>query len=124
MTALLAQAKGPYSTRKRAGGFLFLSGQGAIDPATGEVAAKGIRDETRLTLDNIALLLAAEGYALSDLVDVTCYLTDLADWPALNEIYGAYLGEDARPTRTAVGVASLPFGLCVEITCIAYKAPG
>ena len=118
----LPPAMGPYATTKRANGFLFLSGQGGIDPETGARGAFGIAEETRLTLENIERLLQSEGYALSDLVQMTCYLTDLNDWPAMNTAYEAFLPADARPPRTAVGVASLPFGLALEITAVAYKA--
>ncbi|MGB3376243.1 MAG: RidA family protein [Microbacterium sp.] len=115
------RAMGPYSTVRRAGDFLFLSGQGGLDPVTSE-RAEGIHAETRTALANVELLLNAEGFALQDLVQVTCYLTDLADWPRMNEAFTEYLGEVIPPTRTAVGVASLAFGLSFELTCVAYRS--
>ncbi|MGC0367214.1 2-iminobutanoate/2-iminopropanoate deaminase [Rhodococcus sp. 27YEA15] len=117
----LPAPQGPYSTTLRAGGFLYLAGQGALDPSTGTPGASGVESETRLTLRNIERLLHAEGYKFEDLVQVTCYLTDMNDWPRMNEVYASVLGPDARPTRTAIGVASLPFGLNVEMTCVAYR---
>lgn len=117
----LPPAMGPYATTRRAAGFLFLSGQGGIDPETGKRGAFGIVDETRLTLENIQRLLRSERYEMADLVQVTCYLTDMEDWPALNTVYAEFMGPDTRPPRTAVGVASLPFGLTVEIAAVAYK---
>ena len=113
---------GPYSTSMRAGPMLYLSGQGAIDPATGEATPGDIEAETRQTLANVERLLRTEGFSFTDLVQVTCYLTDLREWPRMNEAYADVLGEDARPTRTAVGVAELPFGLRIEMTCVAYRA--
>jgi 2-iminobutanoate/2-iminopropanoate deaminase len=113
-------AKGPYSTVVQAGPFVFLSGQGAFDPETGEVVPGGIEEQTKQTLENIRALLAEAGLGVDRLVQVTCYLTDLDDWPRMNEAYAAALGESVRPTRTAVGVAALPFGLLVEITAVAY----
>lgn len=117
-------SKGPYSTTLRAGGFLFLAGQGALDPVSGLPDTSSLDAEVRLTLRNIELLLLSEGYTLDDLVQVVCYLTDLEDWAQMNEIYADVLGPDIRPTRTAVGVTSLPFGLSVEMTCVAYQGDG
>lgn len=112
-------AKGPYSTAIRAGGFVFLSGQGGIDP-TGKPVAGGFEAEVRQTILNISDLLAEAGLGLENLVQLTCYLTDLADWPQLNEICIDAMGPECRPTRTAVGVATLPFGLSLEMTAVAY----
>lgn len=112
--------KGPYSAAIRAGDLLYLSGQGGFDPATGAVVAGGIEAQTRQTLVNIRDLLAQAGLGLDRLVQVTCYLTDIDDWPHMNALYAEALGDDARPTRTAVGVAALPLGLVVEMTAVAY----
>lgn len=113
-------AKGPYSTAIRAGGFVFLSGQGGVSPETGEPVGGGFEAEARQTIQNISDLLAEAGLGLENLVQLTCYLTDLGDWPQLNEICIDAMGEDCRPTRTAVGVATLPFGLSLEMTAVAY----
>ncbi len=113
-------AKGPYSTAIRAGQFIFLSGQGGIDPRSGSPVAGGFQAEVRQTILNISDLLAEAGVGLENLVQLTCYLTDLADWPLLNEICIEAMGPACRPTRTAVGVATLPFGLSLEMTGVAY----
>lgn len=113
-------AKGPYSTAIRAGQFIFLSGQGGIDPRSGRPVAGGFQAEVRQTILNISDLLAEAGVGLENLVQLTCYLTDLADWPLLNEICIEAMGPACRPTRTAVGVATLPFGLSLEMTGVAY----
>lgn len=114
------QAKGPYRTTRRVGDVLYLAGQGATDPETGEAFLGDIPTQTRMTLRNIEALLAAEGFTLDDLVQITCYLTDMNDWPVMNEAYAEYFNGRELPTRTAVGVASLPFGLNVEMTGIAH----
>lgn len=113
-------AKGPYSTAIRAGGFVFLSGQGGVNPVTGEPVSGGFEVEARQTIQNIVDLLGEAGLGLDNLVQLTCYLTDLADWPLLNEICVDAMGPTCRPTRTAVGVATLPFGLSLEMTAVAY----
>lgn len=113
-------AKGPYSTAMQAGEFVFLSGQGGLDLASGKPISGGIEEQTRQTLHNIRALLAEAGLGVEHLVQVTCYLTDLGDWSRMNEVYADVLGEHSRPTRTAVGVRELPFGLCLEMTAIAY----
>lgn len=116
------RAMGPYSTSRRVGDVLYLAGQGAMDPATGRPVLGDITVQTRLTLQNVQHLLAAEGFGLGDLVAVTCYLTDLSEWDAMNDAYAEVLAGHRHPTRTAVGVTSLPFGLSVEMTCIAHRA--
>lgn len=121
-TARLPAAMGPYATTVRAGGFLYLSGQGGLDPETGEPGEIGIAAETRQTLENMSRLLQADGYDLRDLVQVTCYLTDLSEWARMNDAYAEFFPEGPRPTRTAVGVRELPFGLTLEMTAVAYRA--
>ena len=115
------QAMGPYSTTRRVGDVLYLSGQSATDPATGAAMPGDIPAQTERTLRNMHALLESEGFVLADLVQVICYLTDMDDWPQMNTAYAAYFGDGPLPTRTAVGVASLPFGLNVEMTAIAHR---
>ncbi|ANN21663.1 hypothetical protein SD37_09420 [Amycolatopsis orientalis] len=112
---------GPYSTAIRSNGFVHLSGQGGLDPATGERVPGGIQAETMQTVANIEALLGRAGLSLMDLVSVTCYLVDLGEWEMMNRAYSTALG-DARPVRTAVGVSALPFGLRLEMTAIADAA--
>lgn len=115
------QPKGPYATTHRVDDVLYLSGQGSIDPATGSAVLADIGEQTRRTLENVETLLESEGFAIADLAQVTCYLTDIADWDAMNVAYADYLGDRARPVRTAVEVANLPFGLSIEMTCVAHR---
>ncbi len=114
------KAKGPYATSRIAAGFLYLSGQGSIEPSTGEPLTGDIALESEQTLRNITALLSENGYELDDVVSLTCYLTDLADWPAMNVVCEQFF-TGARPTRTAVGVRELPFGLRVEMTVVAHR---
>lgn len=122
MVEIISQdtARGPYSTVVRAGAFVYLSGQGAIDPATGQAIVTDIETETALTIRNITSLLERAGLTTAHLVQMTCYLTDLSEWERMNVVYADLLGPDVRPTRTAVGVQELPFGLRLEITAVAY----
>jgi 2-iminobutanoate/2-iminopropanoate deaminase len=114
-------AKGPYSTVVGAGPFVFLSGQGGIDAKTGVKVEGGIRAETTQTLRNISDLLRAANLTMDHLVSITCYLTDINEWSSMNEAYAGMLGASSRPVRTAVEVSGLPFGLCIEMTAVAYR---
>jgi 2-iminobutanoate/2-iminopropanoate deaminase len=118
------QAIGPYSQGVKAGGFLFLSGQIALDPATGELVSGGVAAETEQVMDNIAGVLAAAGLDFSAAVKSTIYLTDLAAFGVVNGIYGKRFPA-TPPARSTVQVAALPRGACVEIEVIArYGADG
>jgi 2-iminobutanoate/2-iminopropanoate deaminase len=112
------QAIGPYSQAIRAGQFLFLSGQIPLDPATGEVVAGDVRAQTRRVLENIAAVLAAAGLSSDAVVKTTVFLTDLADFPAMNDVYGAMFTE-SPPARSTVQVSRLPRDVRVEIDAIA-----
>lgn len=112
-------AIGPYSQAVAAGGFLWCSGQIALDPASGELVTGGVEAQARRVLENLVAVLDAAGCTPADLLRTTIYLTDLADFPRVNEIYAAALGE-ARPARATVGVAALPKGASIEIDAIAH----
>ena len=113
--------KGPYATTHRVGNALYLSGQGSIDPSTGDVIPGDVHAQTTQTLTNIEALLQSEGFNVGDLAQLTCYLVDIEEWGAMNLAYANYLGERANPVRTTVGVAALPFGIRIEITAVAHK---
>jgi 2-iminobutanoate/2-iminopropanoate deaminase len=108
-----------YSQAIRAGDFLFLSGQIALDPATGERVPGGIEAETRRVLDNLSAVLEAGGASLADVVKVTVYLADMLDFAAFNAVYVSYF-PDQPPARATVAVGGLPRGVCVEIDAIAW----
>jgi 2-iminobutanoate/2-iminopropanoate deaminase len=112
------KAIGPYSQAIVSGGLIFLSGQIPLDPSTGELVRGTIEAEVTRVLDNIRAVLQASGAGLEDVVRTTVYLTDMADFQAMNGIYAKVFGE-ARPARSTVQVAGLPRGARVEIDVIA-----
>jgi 2-iminobutanoate/2-iminopropanoate deaminase len=112
------KAIGPYSPAVRAGHLLFVSGQVALDPATGNMVDGGITEQTRRALDNIGELLLAAGRSFGDVVRTTVFLADMNDFAAMNEVYGQYFVEP-YPARATVQVARLPKDARVEIDVIA-----
>src|SRR5262245_65657834 len=112
------KAIGPYSPAVRAGQLLFVSGQLALDPATGNMVEGGITEQTRRALDNIGELLLAAGRSFGDVVRTTVFLADLNDFAAMNDVYGEYFTEP-YPARATVQVARLPKDARVEIDVIA-----
>jgi 2-iminobutanoate/2-iminopropanoate deaminase len=115
------RAIGPYAQAVACGGFLFLSGQVPIDPATGDLVRGTVQEEVERVLDNLQAVLSAAGCGLDRIVRTTVYLTDLADFGAMNETYGRRFGNH-RPARSTVQVAALPRGARVEIDAIAAIA--
>lgn len=111
-------AIGPYSQAIVAGGFLFVSGQIPLDPATGRLVSGTIAEETRRVFDNLAAILTAAGAGFDDVVKTTVYLSDMADFTAMNEVYATYFSAPA-PARATVQAAALPKGVRVEIDLIA-----
>jgi len=116
------KAIGPYSQAIRCGDLVFLSGQIPLDPATGDLVRGTIEAEVGRVLDNIRAVLDAAGARLADVVRTTVYLTDMADFQAMNGVYASVFG-DARPARSTVQVAGLPRGARVEIDVIARVEP-
>ena len=121
-TAAAPEAIGPYSQAIRAGGTVYLAGQIALDPVTGEMIEGGIEAETRQVMDNLGAVLAAAGMDFSHVVQTQVFLTDLGDFAAMNEIYSGYLSTP-YPARATVGVAALPRGALVEIQMVAVDGP-
>jgi reactive intermediate/imine deaminase len=111
------KAIGPYSQAVKVGGTVYLSGQIALDPATGEVVSGDIATETSRVLDNLAAVAEAAGGSLANVVRFTIYLTDLAHFQVVNELMKRYVSEP-YPARVTVGVAQLPRGVRVEIDAI------
>ncbi len=116
------EAIGPYSQAVASGGWLYCSGQAALDPATGELVAGGFEAEARQVMSNLGAVLASAGCTFSDVVKATIFVVDLSDFATLNAIYGEAMG-DHRPARSTVQVAALPKGALVEIDLVA-KLPG
>jgi 2-iminobutanoate/2-iminopropanoate deaminase len=110
---------GPYSQAVRVGDTLYLAGQIGLAAQTGALEP-GIEAQTRTTLENLAAVLAVAGLDLSHVVSTTVYLTDLNDFAAMNTVYAEFFRE-LPPARATVGVAALPRGARVEISCIAVR---
>ena len=111
-------AIGPYAQGTVANGFLFTAGQIALDPVTGQIVAGDVVVQTERVLRNLDAVLASAGAAWTDVVKTTVYLTDMRDFPRMNEVYARAVG-DARPARSTVQVSALPRGVLVEIDLVA-----
>ncbi len=111
------QAIGPYSQAIQAGGFLFVSGQIPIDPASGLVIQSGIGDQTKRVMENARAIIVAAGCSMADVVKTTIYLKSLSDFGAVNEIYGSYFPTDP-PARATVEVSRLPKDASIEMDFI------
>ena len=111
---------GPYSQAVIANGFLFLSGQVAINPESGEVIQSSISEETQQVMRNIKALLLEAAYEFKDVVKTTIFLSDMSLFAEVNEVYGSYF-ESTFPARETIAVKGLPKGVNVEISMTAYK---
>jgi 2-iminobutanoate/2-iminopropanoate deaminase len=124
VTAAAPAPVGPYNQAVLAGGLLFCSGQIALDPASGTMVGAGdVEAETRQVLANLQAVLAAAGCSPLQVVRTTVFLVDLADFAAVNALYGEVFGQGVSPARACVQVAALPKAARVEIDCIAVLAP-
>lgn len=110
-------AVGPYSQAKIAGGFLFASGQVPINPETATVIEGGIEAQTEQVCKNIKAVLTEAGTDFSKVVKTTCFLADINDFKAFNEVYANYF--ISKPARSCVAVKDLPLGVSVEVEIIA-----
>jgi 2-iminobutanoate/2-iminopropanoate deaminase len=111
---------GPYNQAVAAGPFLFVSGQIALDPQSGKLYTSGdIREETRRVMENLKAILAEAQTNFSTVAKTTIFLMDMADFAAVNEVYGSYFDEATAPARETVQVAGLPRGVRVEISVVA-----
>ena len=111
-------AIGPYSQGYEANGFVFTSGQIPVDPATGTVP-EGIRAQAERSCKNVGAILAAAGTGFDRVIKTTCFLADMGDFAAFNEVYATYF--TSRPARSCVAVKDLPKGVACEIEAIAVK---
>lgn len=115
-------ALGPYSAVTEANGFVFFSGQVALDPASNErLTGLDVSDQTKQVMNNIVAILGDLGLTTDAVVKTTIFLKDINDYAAVNQVYGDYFGE-APPARSAVEVANLPGGFLVEIELIALRS--
>lgn len=113
-------AIGPYSQAVEANGTLYISGQVAIDPATGKLVEGGITGQTTQALKNIRAILLAAGYTMDNVVKSTCLLSDMSDFKAMNEVYAQFYTSE-QPARAAYAVKGLPLGALIEIETVAVK---
>ena len=111
-------AIGPYAQAITTGGLVYTSGQIPLDPETMEVVAGGITEQAERVMTSLAAVLQAAGSSLGQVIKTTCFVTDLADFAAFNDVYGRHFG-DHRPARSTVQVAALPRGVSLEVECIA-----
>ena len=111
---------GPYSQAIVEGDFLFLAGQGSLDPKTGDEVLGDVRAQTRRTLDNIKGILEAAGSSMDKVVRCNVYLKDIGDFAAMNEVYAAAFTKP-YPARTTIQAGALPGGISVEIECTARR---
>jgi 2-iminobutanoate/2-iminopropanoate deaminase len=109
---------GPFSQGIKDGGRIFVSGQGPVDPDSGEIVSEDIGEQTARTLENVAAVLEAGGSSLDSVVKTTVFVTDMSNYDAINEVYAEYVS-DPYPARSAVEVADLPIDIGVEIEVIA-----
>jgi 2-iminobutanoate/2-iminopropanoate deaminase len=117
----VAAPRGPYSPAVRAGGFIHVSGQIPIDPATNQVISGDVKVETRQVLNNIQRILEGCGASIADVIRCGVYLIDTNDFAAMNEVYAEFFGVN-KPARTTIIVAALPLkGAKIEIDAVAYK---
>jgi 2-iminobutanoate/2-iminopropanoate deaminase len=113
-------AIGPYSQAIEVNGFIYVSGQIPVDPATGEFVAGGIKEQTEQSFKNIKAILAEAGLTTANIVKTTVLLADIADFVAMNEVYASQF-EGAFPARSAFAAKALPKGALVEIEVIAAR---
>ncbi|MDB5025765.1 MAG: RidA family protein [Mucilaginibacter sp.] len=112
---------GPYSQAIAAGNFIFVSGQIALDPSTGEIISENIKAETKQVMENIRAVLSEAGVDFNNIVKTSIFLTDMQSFAQVNEVYGTYF-TDQFPARETIQVAALPKNVNVEISVIAIKS--
>ncbi|TND08981.1 MAG: TdcF protein [Bacteroidetes bacterium] len=110
---------GPYSQAVAKGNALFVSGQIALDPVNGKLDTADIVSETKMVMENIKAILSAAGMSMNDVAKSTIYMTSLADFPKMNDVYGSYFQAGKYPARETVQVAALPKGVHMEISVVA-----
>jgi 2-iminobutanoate/2-iminopropanoate deaminase len=112
-------AAGPYSQAVKMGNLVYTAGQVGLDPGTGQLAEGGIEGQTRQALRNIEAVLQAAGCSFDHVIKTSVFITDIADFAAMNGVYNEFFSTEPYPARTTVQVAGLPRGAVVEIECLA-----
>lgn len=111
-------AIGPYSQAMKVGNLVYTAGQIPLDPATGQLVDGDVTAQSERVMQNVAAILEASGTSMSNIIKTTCFLTDLANFAAFNDVYAKHMGEN-RPARTTIQVAGLPAGAQVEVEVVA-----
>lgn len=120
VTTQAPKAIGPYSQGIKAGAYVFISGQIAIDPTIGKLAGDTIEEQTKQVLKNLEAILFAQGLTLENVVKTEVYLKDLKDFQTMNSIYAEKFSYEIKPSRATVQISKLPLDALVEISCIAF----
>lgn len=115
-----AQPVGPYNQAVKVGNMLYVSGQIPLDPKTGELVKGDVQEQTRMVMENMRAILEAAGMDFSNVIKCNIFITDMKEFPKLNEVYGSYFTEDP-PARETIQVGALPKFVDVEISCIAAE---
>ena len=118
-----ASPRGHYTPAMRAGDFVYVSGQGPIDPVTDKLAVGDVEFQTQLTLSNVRRILEASGVGITDVVKCSVFLRDIAEFHNMNRAYAAFFG-DHKPARTTIEAKFHQAEMLVEIDCVAYKSAG
>lgn len=121
LTEQAPKPMGPYSQAVIEGEFIFVAGQGCLNPLTGALERGDVRSETKRTFENLQAILQAAGSSLNDVVKCNVYLRDINDFAAMNEVYATFFAAPF-PARTTIQAGALPGGIAVEIECIAKRA--
>ena len=120
-TTTAPAAIGPYSQGVAYGNLVFTSGQLPIDPRTARIESEDIREQARQSLENVKAGLESGGASLRTVIKTTCFLADLKDFAAFNEVYASYFGTSGAPARSCVETSRLPADARIEIEAIAYR---
>jgi 2-iminobutanoate/2-iminopropanoate deaminase len=114
-------AIGPYNQATTFDKLVFTSGQIALDPATMEIVAGGVQEQTKQVMENLKAVLEEAGSSFENVLKTTCYLSDMDNFVAFNEVYGQYFKSETAPARSTVAVKTLPKNVLVEVDFISYK---
>ena len=120
-TTKAPSAIGPYNQGTSLGNLIFTSGQIALNPQTMEIVEGGVQEQTKQVMENLKAVLEEAGSSYENVLKTTCYLSDMDNFAAFNEIYGQYFKGETAPARSTVAVKTLPKNVLVEVDAIAFK---
>ena len=120
-TTKAPSAIGPYNQGTSLGNLIFTSGQIALDPQTMEIVEGGVQEQTKQVMENLKAVLEEAGSSYENVLKTTCYLSDMDNFAAFNDIYGQYFKGETAPARSTVAVKTLPKNVLVEVDAIAFK---